>query len=121
MNTSIHRYEHNYLINCLLTDGLNKGITRQRIRWTGFLWDWRSQTVKSEVEAEEEKEEEEEEDGEEKEGEEDSMVVMMIIMMIITILFPVSLINSKYEYMGFAANSKVHFHIVELQEIEKEI
>jgi hypothetical protein len=45
---------------------------------------------------------------------------MMIIMIIITILFPVSLLNSKYEYMRFAANSKVHFHIEELQEIEKE-
>ena len=45
------------------------------------------------------------------------MVVMMIIMIIITILLPVSLINLKY--MRSAANSKVHFHIEKLQEIEK--
>jgi hypothetical protein len=35
-----------------------------------------------------------------------------------TILFPVSLINLKYT--RFAANSKVHFYIEKLQEIEKE-
>jgi hypothetical protein len=47
------------------------------------------------------------------------MVVMMTIMigLIFTILFPVSLLHWKY--MRFASNSKVYFHIEELQEIEK--
>jgi len=92
-------------------------ITRKRICWTGFVWDWRSQTVKCEVEEEQEEqeqeqeqeEEEEEEEEEEKAGEEESTVVMMIIMIMITVLFPVSLINLKQ--VRTAANSTVHFHI----------
>ena len=40
----------------------------------------------------------------------------MIIIIIITVLFPVSLINLKYN--RYAANSKVYFHIEKLQEIE---